>query len=106
MKQRTRNDVSFESVVDVHHTHNHTNDLATCNCSPIEDASLTRDIRLTCNEVRPATLVRIAYLLNYHRHHRHHANLQASQGLSSAVGLHSNANERNVYSVKNQQSKN
>ena len=52
--KRARYDASLESVVDVHQTHNHNNDLVTCNCSPSEGVTLTQDTRLTCHEVRAA----------------------------------------------------
>jgi len=51
--KRARYDASFESVVDVHQTHNHNNDLVTCNT---EGASLNGDTRLTCHEVRAIEL--------------------------------------------------
>ena len=51
--KKTQYVVSFESVVGVHQTQNHTNHLVTC---PTEDVSLTRDKCLTCNEVRAAIM--------------------------------------------------
>jgi len=54
MRRGGHHDDSVESALDVHQNHSmrHTSDPVTSNCSPAEQASLTRDTPFTCSQVK------------------------------------------------------